>query len=106
MTGNASNLPKDQAHLHFEMRDTPNPGKGLGGRLDPNSVLDTKFYSQDPNANQTNTGVVKVDKEGNRTVMNIDGTTSTTPNPVPETIRPSSPTNQWDPFKNSIFKTQ
>jgi hypothetical protein len=71
MSGNASNLPESQAHLHFELRSESNPGLGLGGRLDPNGVLDTKFYSQDPKANQTQTGVIKEDKEGNKTKMNI-----------------------------------
>ena len=76
MTGNAKNLPESQAHLHFEIRSTQSPGKGLGGRLDPNKVLDTKFYSQDPKSNQTNTGVIKVDKDGSKTKMDISGKTS------------------------------
>jgi RHS repeat-associated protein len=71
MSGNASNLPESQAHLHFEMRSEPNPGLGLSGRLDPNTILDTKFISQNPKANQTNTGVIKVDKDGNKTKMDI-----------------------------------
>jgi RHS repeat-associated protein len=75
MSGNASNLPESQAHLHFEMRDSPNVGLGLKGRLDPNSVLDTKFYTQNSSGNQTATGVIKVDKDGTKTKMNIDGTT-------------------------------
>ena len=75
MSGNANNLPDDQAHLHFEMRDSPNVGLGLKGRLDPNSVFETKFYTQNNSTNQTQTGVIKVDKEGNKTNMNIDGTT-------------------------------
>ena len=81
-SGNASNLPEDQAHLHFEMRDSPNVGLGLKGRIDPNSVLDTKFYSQNSSGNQTGTGVIKVDKDGTKTKMNIDGTTQkVTPKP-------------------------
>jgi len=73
MTGNADNLPLDQAHLHFEYRSEPSPGLGLGGRLNPNAVLDTKFYSQDPSKNQTNTGVIRVDPTGNATKMDIGG---------------------------------
>ena len=46
----------------------------MPGRLDPNSVLDTKFYSQNPAANQTNTGVKKVDINNNATLQNLDGT--------------------------------
>jgi murein DD-endopeptidase MepM/ murein hydrolase activator NlpD len=38
-TGNASNLPADEEHLHFEIRTRPHTGKGLGGHLDPGSVL-------------------------------------------------------------------
>lgn len=48
MTGNAKTLPVSQAHLHFEYRNQPNLGTGLSGRLDPNLLLDTKFYSQNP----------------------------------------------------------
>lgn len=72
MSGNASNLPESQAHLHFELRSEPSPGLGLGGRLDPNQVLDTKFYSQKPSGNQSQTGVIKVDKDGTKTNMNIE----------------------------------
>jgi murein DD-endopeptidase MepM/ murein hydrolase activator NlpD len=35
MSGNASTLPIDQAHLHFEVRTIPATGKGLGNHLDP-----------------------------------------------------------------------
>ena len=34
-SGNASNLPTAEQHLHFEIRMSPNPGFGLAGRLDP-----------------------------------------------------------------------
>ena len=34
-TGNASNLPAGQEHLHFEIRTIPHPGLGLGGRVSP-----------------------------------------------------------------------
>jgi murein DD-endopeptidase MepM/ murein hydrolase activator NlpD len=72
VTGNAKNLPESQAHLHFEYRSEANPGRGLKGRLDPNEVLDTKFYSQNPNVNQTVTGVIKKDKDGNKIKMDIE----------------------------------
>ncbi|HEU5291914.1 MAG TPA: peptidoglycan DD-metalloendopeptidase family protein, partial [Cyclobacteriaceae bacterium] len=84
MTGNAKNLPLDQAHLHFELRSEPSPGKGLTGRLDPNQVLDTKFYSQDRKANQTSTGVIKVDSNNNITIMDLNGTETPVNFPAPE----------------------
>jgi peptidoglycan LD-endopeptidase LytH len=34
-TGNANTLPVDQAHLHFEIREVPKPGKRLGLHIDP-----------------------------------------------------------------------
>lgn len=34
-TGNASTMKGLDQHLHFELRTTPTPGKGLGGRLSP-----------------------------------------------------------------------
>lgn len=34
-TGNASGTSGDDLHLHFEIRTTPFPGKGLTGRMDP-----------------------------------------------------------------------
>jgi len=74
-TGNAQGQALSEAHLHFEYRSEPTPGLGLAGRLDPNDVLDTKFYSQDLNANQTNTGVIRVNQDGSRIAMNLDGTT-------------------------------
>jgi RHS repeat-associated protein len=75
-TGTSGNADPNSPHLHFEYRDQPSPGKGLGGRLDPNEVLDTKFYSQDPRADQKKQGVVKVDKNGNATKMDIGGKTA------------------------------
>jgi murein DD-endopeptidase MepM/ murein hydrolase activator NlpD len=44
-TGNASNLPRTQDHLHFEVRSLRQPGKGLGGRLDPGLLLGFGIYS-------------------------------------------------------------
>lgn len=78
-TGNAQGQALSEAHLHFEYRSEPSPGLGLGGRLDPNDVLDTKFYSQNTAANQTNTGVIKVETDGSRTAMNLDGSTIVMP---------------------------
>lgn len=40
VTGNAS---KKDPHLHFELRTSPDLGKGLGGRLDPSEILGTQF---------------------------------------------------------------
>ena len=37
-SGNASNLPTPEYHLHFEIRATPLPGLGLGGRVSPYAV--------------------------------------------------------------------
>jgi murein DD-endopeptidase MepM/ murein hydrolase activator NlpD len=72
-TGTTGNADAAEPHLHFEYRSEPSPGLGLGGRLDPNEVLDTKFYSQDPTADQKNTGVTKVEKDGTTTNQNIGG---------------------------------
>jgi murein DD-endopeptidase MepM/ murein hydrolase activator NlpD len=34
-SGNASNLPTSEDHLHFEIRTSPSPGLGLVGRISP-----------------------------------------------------------------------
>ncbi|MBO0950459.1 M23 family metallopeptidase [Fibrella forsythiae] len=44
MSGNAKSIPVAEAHLHFEIRTTPSPGKGLGGRIDPGEVLGYQYY--------------------------------------------------------------
>ena len=62
--------------MHFENRTDPDGGAGLDGRADPNNVIDTKFYSQNEDANQTLTGVTKVESTANGAVstnQNIDG---------------------------------
>ena len=84
-TGNASSMKGDDQHLHFELRTTPSPGLGLGGRLNPNDIINTKFYSQDPDANtsQTSVGVVKVDALDCATKQNQDGTESSLDQYVP-----------------------
>jgi murein DD-endopeptidase MepM/ murein hydrolase activator NlpD len=38
-SGNAAGLPVAERHLHFEIRTIPQPGLGLGGRVDPGTVL-------------------------------------------------------------------
>jgi peptidoglycan LD-endopeptidase LytH len=38
-TGNASDLPAGQEHLHFEIRTIPHPSLGLAGRMDPAILL-------------------------------------------------------------------
>lgn len=59
-------------HLHFECRTSSNLGIGLIGRISPNNVVLTKFYSQDESKpNQSNLGVKKIDNNGNVTLMNI-----------------------------------
>ena len=42
-SGNAKNPNGEEQHLHFEIRTQQNPGKGLGGRIDPAS-----FYGLAP----------------------------------------------------------
>jgi murein DD-endopeptidase MepM/ murein hydrolase activator NlpD len=37
-SGNASNLPADEEHLHFEIRTTPYCGHGLDGRISPLAI--------------------------------------------------------------------
>lgn len=69
-TGTSGRKDKSEPHLHFEYANSPELHTGLGGKLNPNDVLDTKFYSQDKNADQTKTGVTKVDKKGIATKMN------------------------------------
>jgi len=71
-TGNAGKLKDDEQHLHFECRTEIAPGLGLGGRLDPNLIVQTKFYTQNANAIQTNIGVIKVDADGKETVMKVE----------------------------------
>ena len=38
-TGNAHGQALSEAHLHFEVRTTPNPGKGTNGRVSPSLIL-------------------------------------------------------------------
>ena len=65
ITGNASDLKGQDQHLHFELRSRPENIKGLTGKLDPNTVVDTKFISQDPEIRpQTNVGIIKIYKDG------------------------------------------
>ncbi len=76
-TGSSGNADPDDPHLHFELRTDGSPGKGLDGRESPNNVVDTKFKSQDLNASQTATGVIKTEKDTGGTIetkQNIDGT--------------------------------
>lgn len=71
-TGNASTMKGDDQHLHFECRTSSNLGIGLVGRVSPNNIVSTKFYSQDDSKlNQSGLGVKKVNKDGNETLMNI-----------------------------------
>lgn len=40
-SGNASNLPSDEDHLHFEVRTQANCGLGLAGRVSPLTIFQT-----------------------------------------------------------------
>ncbi|UBM59516.1 peptidoglycan DD-metalloendopeptidase family protein [Marinilongibacter aquaticus] len=83
-TGDTGNAKGVTPHLHFEIRNQKTVGLGLGGRENPNSTTDTKFYSQNPEGNQTQTGVLRVNPDGSTTQMNLNGSTSTTPAPLPQ----------------------
>jgi murein DD-endopeptidase MepM/ murein hydrolase activator NlpD len=80
ISGNASTFKNKEQHLHFECRTQLSLGKGLGGRTAPNSIVRTKFYSQDNakdtdgnyTANQINTGVKKVEANGTETLMSVE----------------------------------
>jgi murein DD-endopeptidase MepM/ murein hydrolase activator NlpD len=75
-TGSTGNASCDDPHLHFELRTEVSPGSGLDGRESPNKVVDTQFISQDSKANQTITGVIKVEKNSAgiiATKQNING---------------------------------
>ena len=70
ITGNAKTFRGLDQHLHFECRTAAKLGKGLDGRLSPNNIVLTKFYSQDPkNEMQSSLGVYKVDKNNKQTKM-------------------------------------
>lgn len=70
-TGNASAFKGNELHLHFECRTTLVVGKGLHGRINPNAIVSTKFYSQDETKiNQANVGVKKVNNNI-ETIMNL-----------------------------------
>jgi len=71
-SGNASTLKGGDQHLHFECRTEIAPGFGLGGRLDPNLIVNTKFFTQNANTIQTNTSVIKIDADGKETLMKIE----------------------------------
>jgi len=78
ISGNAKNCKGNDQHLHFECRTKLRTEQGLEGRVSPNLIVATKFYSQDEtmvNGNyktsQTITGVKKVDIAGTETLMGI-----------------------------------
>lgn len=61
-TGNAHDLAPSEAHLHFECR--LDPKHTVKTQLNPNTIVKTKFYSEDPdNKSQYNVGV-KTKKSG------------------------------------------
>jgi len=47
-TGNASNIPQPESHLHFEIRIMEHPPLGLHGRIDPGQVLGYEAYVCSP----------------------------------------------------------
>lgn len=47
LTGNTGNAANTPPHLHFELRTKPRPSTGLGGRLDPGSLLGYGYYSSE-----------------------------------------------------------
>ena len=61
-TGATGNADVNDAHLHFEVRSVPSPGRGLNGRINPNAITDTDFISQNPKLTQQQTGVTKIEK--------------------------------------------
>ncbi|WP_455541560.1 M23 family metallopeptidase [Prevotella fusca] len=70
ITGNAKTFRGLDQHLHFECRTAAILGKGLDGRVSPNNIVLTKFYSQDPKSKmQSSLGVYKVDKNNKKTKM-------------------------------------
>ena len=72
-TGNAERMKGKDEHLLFEFRSQKGSQLGLGGKLNPNEIVPTKFKSQDPSAKpQNKVGVIKVGEDGKVTIMNID----------------------------------
>jgi len=71
-TGNASSMTGGDQHLHFECRTSDPLGTGLNGRLEPNLIVATKFYSRDTTKNQTNVGVKKIEANGTETLMDVE----------------------------------
>jgi murein DD-endopeptidase MepM/ murein hydrolase activator NlpD len=47
-SGNAGNMPVGERHLHFEIRESARPGKGLTGRLSPWSIYEKVPWSPVP----------------------------------------------------------
>ena len=72
ISGNAKSFTGQDQHLHFECRTPALLGRGLSGRFSPNNIVETKFYSQNPNAKSQGTcGVLKIDKNKTETKMDI-----------------------------------
>ena len=70
VSGNAKNLKGKNQHLHFELRTQKENAIGLTGKKDPNEIVDTKFYSRDPDVKpQTDIGIIKVSKDGKEEIM-------------------------------------
>ena len=70
-TGNAAGTSKLDEHLHFELRTQAAGMPGLSTKLNPNQIIDTKFITQDKNAPQNKTGIIKIYKDGRREFKNI-----------------------------------
>ena len=72
ISGNAKSFTGKDQHLHVECRTSAILGRGLSGRFSPNKIVETKFYSENPNAkSQGSCGVLKVDKNKIETKMDI-----------------------------------
>lgn len=80
------------SHLHFENRKIQNTPLGISQHNNPNDIVDTKFVSQDENANQGVTGVTKYSKSEKGftvTCQNPDGIESVVREPIEiQKIRP------------------
>ncbi len=86
ISGDTGNAKGEDPHVHIEvwMRSEV-PSLGLDGRENPNKTVDTDFVTQDPYANQTLTGVTKIEHSESgitKTDQNLDGTEEVTREPI------------------------
>jgi murein DD-endopeptidase MepM/ murein hydrolase activator NlpD len=62
-SGNATSMQGEDQHLHFEIRDVLQPGKGLGGRKNPRDLYKTTPL-QYPVFDGRNSGKSRSESEG------------------------------------------